>query len=151
MSNSTKLKSRAVVNQARYFMVFLLAVCVLSLAGCGSTTKVYNTQKTVTYNGALYNMGNVQVVAPKVEGTMPNGDVRNMTGMDKKAVNALLDEGSPIMVSMVVKMDSQEMVYRRNSVSKYSEYSSMKKSFESAMSKINKFMANKKSTQLKLK
>ena len=95
-------------------------------------------------------MRNVQRISPLVNGKLPNGDVKNMKGMDKKAVQALLDESSPIMVSMIVEMDSQEMVYARKSVSKYSEFSSMTKSLEGAMNKINKFMANKKSTQLKL-
>jgi hypothetical protein len=149
MNDTFSLNSRAAITNAKRLAVFLLAVCVLSLAGCGST-KVYTAQKTVTYKGALYNMGNVQRVAPRIEGRLPNGDVRNMAGMDKNAVEALLDEGSPIMVSMVVEMDSQEMVYERKSISKYSEFSSMKKSFEKATEKINKFMANKKSTQLKL-
>jgi len=149
MNDNFSLKSRITLTHAKRLMVFLLAVLVLSLAGCGST-KVYTAQKTVTYKGALYNMGNVQRVAPRIEGQLPNGDVKNMASMDKKAVEALLDDNSPLMVSMIVEMDSQEMVYERRSISKYSEFSSMKNSFEKAMSRINKFMANKKSTQLKL-
>jgi len=149
MNDNFSLKSRIAFIHARRLAVFLLAVLVLSLAGCGST-KVYTAQKTVTYKGALYNMGNVQRVAPRIEGQLPNGDVKNMAGMDKKAVEALLEDSSPLMVSMIVEMDSQEMVYERRSISKYSEFSSMKNSFEKAMGRINKFMANKKSTQLKL-
>jgi hypothetical protein len=150
MNDTLSLKLPAVLVNTKRLVVFLLAVCILSLVGCGSTTKVYNTDKTILYKGDLYNMRNVQRISPQISGKLPNGDVNNMKGMDKKAVEALLDEGSPIMVSMVVEMDSQEMVYGRKSVSKYSEFSSMKKSFEKAMNKINKFMANKKSTQLKL-
>ena len=149
MKDILSLKSPAVFVNMKRLLVFLLVVCVLSLAGCGST-KVYTAQKTVTYKGALYNMGNVQRVAPRIEGQLPNGDVKNMGGMDKKTVEALLNESSPVMVSMVVEMDSQEMVYERRNISKYSEFSNMKNSFEKAMGRINKFMANKKSTQLKL-
>jgi hypothetical protein len=43
------------------------------------------------------------------------------------------------------------MVYQRKKISKYSEYSSMLKRFERANSDINKFLADKKKTQLKLK
>ena len=150
MSDTLSLKPRIAFTHAKRLAVFLLAVCILSLMGCGSTTKVYNTDKTILYKGDLYNMRNVQRISPLVNGKLPNGDVKDMKGMDKKAVQALLDESSPIMVSMIVEMDSQEMVYVRKSVSKYSEFSSMTKSFEGAMNKINKFMANKKSTQLKL-
>jgi len=48
-------------------------------------------------------------------------------------------------------LDSQELIYERRNVTKYSEYSSMVKKFESAGKKVASFMANKKSTQLKLK
>jgi hypothetical protein len=150
MYKAKSLQSQAAFLHLKRLAVFLLAVCVLSLAGCGST-KVYTADKTMTYRGDLYNMSNVQRISPLIEGQLPNGDTRNMKGMDKKAIQALLDESSPIMVSMIVEMDSQQMVYRRGSVDKYSEFSSMYKSLESAMNKINKFMANKKSTQLKLK
>jgi len=150
MNKAKSLQSQAAFLHVRRLVVFLLAVCVLSLAGCGST-KVYTADKTMTYRGDLYNMSNVQRISPLIEGELSNGDVKNMKGMDKKAVEALLDESSPLMVSMIVEMDSQKMVYRRSSVSKYSEFSSMYKSFERAMGNINKFMANKKSTQLKLK
>ena len=150
MNRTLSMKPRVALIHAKRLAVFLLAVCILSLMGCGSTTKVYNTDKTILYKGDLYNMRNVQRISPQVNGKLPNGDVKDMKGMDKKAIQALLDESSPLMVSMIVEMDSQEMVYVRKSVSKYSEFSSMTKSFERAMNKINKFMANKKSTQLKL-
>jgi len=149
MNRNHSLSPRAALMNAQRLVVFLLAVCILSLAGCGST-KVYNIQKTITYKGELYNMATVQRVSPVVEGQLSNGDVENMRGMDKRDVEDLLDGNSPIMVSMIVEMDSQEMVYERRSITKYSEFSSMKKNFDRAMGKINKFMANKKSTQLKL-
>jgi hypothetical protein len=150
MNKAMSLHSHAAYLHLRRLTVFLLAVCVLSLAGCGST-KVYTADKTMTYRGDLYNMSNVQRISPKIEGQLPNGDTVDMKGMDKRDVQDLLDDNSPIMVSMIVEMDSQQMVYRRSSVDRYSDYSSMLKSFESAMGRINKFMANKKSTQLKLK
>ncbi|MBT8048498.1 MAG: hypothetical protein HKN57_07635 [Xanthomonadales bacterium] len=138
------------LNNAKRLAVFLLAVCFLSLAGCGST-KVYTANKTITYKGDLYNMSNVQKISTRVEGRLPNGDVRNMKGMDSKAVGALLKEGSPILVTTAVDMDSQEMVYERRSITRSSEFSSMVKRMQSASKKISRFMANKKSTQLRLK
>lgn len=150
MNKAITLQSQAACLHLRRLTVFLLVVCVLSLAGCGST-KVYTADKTMTYRGDLYNMSNVQRISPKIEGQLPNGDTVNMKGMDKGDIQDLLDESSPVMVSMIVEMDSQQMVYRRSSVEKYSEFSSMQSSFERAMGRINKFMANKKSTQLKLK
>jgi hypothetical protein len=143
---SQQLKNPSVTR----LLVVLLAFCTLTIAGCGST-KVYTADKTVLYNDDLFNMSGVQQISSRVEGTLPDGTVENMKGMDKKAVNALLDQSSPIMVSMVVQMDQSEMIYRRQKITKYSEYSSMKKKFDKAMSSINKFMASGSSTQLKLK
>ena len=135
---------------ARFLFTFLMAVGLVFMAACGST-KVYNTDKTMVYKGDIYNMSNVQRIGTRVEANLPNGDTKNMKGMDKKAVEALIKEYKPLMVSQLVEMDSQEMVYQRRKVSKYSEYSSMMKSFDRAANDISNFMANKKSTQLKLK
>jgi len=74
-----------------------------------------------------------------------------MKGMDKKAVEALLKQSSPIMVTTAFEMDGQELLYERRNVTKYSQFSSMVSKFESAGKKVSKFMADKKKTQLKLK
>jgi len=130
--------------------VLLLFAIMLSIGACGST-KVYTAQKTVVYNGALYNMANVQKISSSVIGTKANGDTVNMRTLDKKGVEALLKQESSIVVKTSVDMDSQEMVYQNARVSKYSDYSKMMKRFDGALKDINKFMADKKKTQLKLK
>jgi hypothetical protein len=131
--------------------VFLLAFLMLLMTGCFSSTKVYQTDKTIAYNGALYNMSNVQKIDSRIEGKLPNGEVRDMANMDKKAVQSLLQESSPIVVTTFIDMDGQDLVYERRSITRYSEFSSMKSKFEKAGKKVVSFMANKKSTQLKLK
>ncbi len=130
--------------------VFLLLVSMLSLSGCGST-KVYNISKTMVYNGSTYNLSNVQRIGSRVEGTLPSGDKVQLQQMDKKGFNALLDENKNIQVTAYVELDEKEFVYRNKRVSSYSDYTKILKSQTSAMNNINKFMANKKSTQLKLK
>jgi len=130
--------------------VFLLLICMLSLTGCGST-KVYNASKTVVYNGSTYNLSNVQRIGSRVEGTLPSGDKVNLQQFDKKGFNALLDENKFVQVTSFVELDDKEFVYRNKQVTKYSDYTNILKSQETAMKNINKFMANKKSTQLKLK
>jgi len=130
--------------------VLLLFAIMLSIGACGST-KVYTAQKTVTYNGSLYNMANIQKLSPTVIGTKANGDTVNMRTLDKKGVEALLKAESSIVVKTSVAMDTQELVYQNARVSKYSDYSKMVKKFDSALNSINKFMADKKKTQLKLK
>lgn len=151
MNKALSPRSRMALLQTRRLAVFLVLACMLSLSGCVSKTKVYTADKTMTYRGDLYNMSNVQRISPAVEGKLPNGETVNMKGMDRNEVEDLLDENSPVMVSMYVEMDDQKMVYLRSSVDRWSEFSKMSKSLDSAMGKINKFMANKKSTQLKLK
>ena len=130
--------------------VFLLLICMLSLTGCGST-KVYNASKTVVYNGATYNLSNVQRIGSRVEGTLPSGDKVQLRGIDKKGFNALLDDNNFVQVTAFIELDEKEFVYRNKQVKSYSDFTKILKSQESAMSSINKFMANKKSTQLKLK
>lgn len=133
-----------------YALMLVLAACVLSLCGCGST-KVYTADKTVVYNGTIYNLGNVQKVGSRLDGLTPDGTVINLRGKDKKEIEKLLKDNESMMVSAVVELDDQDMVYERRNVTKYSEISSMNKRFDRALNDISKFMADKKKTQLKLK
>jgi len=141
----------AVRNTVNTIGVLSMVVLMIFLAGCISSSKSYNAGKNIVYNGSMYNISNVKTVNSKVEGQLPNGDVKNMKGMDKKAVEALLKQSSPIMVTTSLDLDGDEMVYERRSITKYSEYSKMTSRFQSAGKKITKFMGNKKATQLKLK
>ena len=133
-----------------YLFAFLLAVAMIALAGCVST-KVYTADKTIVYNGSIYNMANVQQISGRIEGQLPDGSTVNMKTLDKKGVEALLKENKEVVVSTVVGMDEQEMVYQRARVKKYSDYTKMVSRFDGAMSDISRFMADKKKTQLKLK
>ena len=141
--------SAVAVNIKRIVALLLLAA-IVALPGCGSTTKVYTNDKTLVYRGDLYNLSNVQRLGSRVEGTLPNGDKVNMKQMDKKEINKLLDEHESFVVTTYVEMDDKEMVFQNSRVDSYSDVSKMTKNIDSAMSKIQKFMANKKSTQLKL-
>lgn len=142
---------RTVRNTVNSLGIILMVFLMLFMAGCISSSRSYNADKNIVYNGSIYNMANVKTSTATVEGTLPNGDVRSMKGMDKKSVEALLKQGSPIMVTTAFDLDGDELVYERRSVTKYSEYSKMVSNFESAGKKITKFMADKKETQLKLK
>jgi len=151
MFDSFSFKPRSGFSYGNFIAVSLLSVGMLFMAGCFSSTKVVTASKSVTYKGDLYNVSNVSKIGTRIEGKLPNGDVRTMKNMDKKSVQALLEDNSPIMVSSIIDMDDQQLVYERKNITKYSEFSKMQKNFESAAGKISKFMANKKSTQLKLK
>jgi hypothetical protein len=130
--------------------IFLLLISMLALGGCGST-KVYGINKTVVYNGSTYNLSNVQTISSRIEGTLPNGDKVNLKSTDKKAFNSLLDEHQSVRVSSFIELDDKEFVYRNSDVKSYSDFSKIVSRQQSAMNSINKFMAHKKKTQLKLK
>ena len=150
MQSSITLRGHREFSLARYLIVALALVGIMALGGCGST-KVYTADKTIVYNGDLYNMGNVQRIGSRIEGQTSDGTTIDMKNMDKKAVEGALKENGELMVTMAVEMDDQEMVYMRTRVDRYSDYSKMKKRFDGAMKDISRFMADKKKTQLKLK
>ena len=134
--------------------ILVLAVSVLSmllLAGCISSSKVYNNDKNVVYRGTMYNMANVKQIRSVITGTMENDREVTLTNADRKQVEAYLDESSPMFVRMSFEFDEQELVYRANNVDSWRDFSKMKKSFESAGKDISKLMADKKKIQLKLK
>ena len=151
MNVMNDIDKRTVRSTANSLGIVLMALLMVFLAGCISSSRSYNADKNIVYNGSIYNMANVKTSSATVEGTLPNGDVRNMKGMDKKAVEALLKQSSPVMVTTAFDLDGDKLVYERRSVTKYSEYSKMIKNFDSGGKKITKFMGDKKATQLKLK
>ena len=59
---------------SRRLGVFLLAVIMLSLAGCGRT-KVYTADKTVVYRDSIYNMSTVKKIGAREEARTPAGEV----------------------------------------------------------------------------
>ncbi len=130
--------------------VVLLGLCMALFIGCGGT-KVYTVDKTVTYRDAMYNMSTVQKISGREEARLADGTVVNIRNKDKKAMQAMFKENGEMLISMIVDLDEQEMVYLRTNVDNYSDYSRMKKKFDGALKDITKFMADKKDTQLNLK
>lgn len=129
--------------------VFLLAVGMIALAGCGST-KVYTAEKTLVYKDAIYNLSDVQQMGSRIDGQAADGSTVNMRLLDKKGVEKLLKDNPGMVVTTLVVMDDKEMVYERRQVKKYSDYSKMASRLDGAMKDITKFMADGKKTQLKL-
>ena len=122
---------------------------ILLLTACGGT-KVYNNDKTVVYRDAVYNISKVKTITSKTTGKLADDSSVNLAGADRKKIEAYLAEG-PMYVRMAFGLDDQEMLYRASSVTKWSEYNSMLKSFESAKKQITSLMGDKKKMQLKLK
>ena len=146
-TNPSQVKSRL----ARTLVLAVSVLSMLLLAGCISSSKVYNNDKNVVYRGTMYNLANVKQTRSVITGKLKDDTEVQLTNADRKQVEAYLDENSPMFVKMSFEFDDQELVYRASSISKWSEYSKMKSSFESAGKKISKLMADKKQIQLKLK
>ncbi len=138
----------------RFGRTLILAILVISmalLAGCISSSKVYNNDKNVVYNGAMYNLANVKQIKTSISGKLSDSNTVDLKDADRKQIEAYLKEYDTIYVRMVFQFDEQEMLYRASSVDSWSAYNKMKKSLESAGNQISKLMANKKKIQLKLK
>lgn len=133
----------------RAFMLTASIMTILLLTACGST-KVYNNDKTVVYNGAVYNISKVNQITSKISGKLADDSSVDLRGADRKQIEAYLDQG-PMYVRMAFGLDDKEMLYRASSVKKWNEYSKMQKSFESAGKQITSLLGDKKKMQLKLK
>lgn len=133
--------------------ILVLAVSIMTmllLAGCGGT-KVYNNDKTVVYNGAVYNMSTIKQINSKSMGKLSDNNTVNLKGVTKKEFEAYLKEYDSVYVRLFFDLDGQEMLYRASSVDKWKDYQRMQKSFENAGKQITSLMADKKKMQLKLK
>ena len=141
------------ITQRRFGRTLILAVSIMAmllLAGCGGT-KVYNNDKTVTYNGAIYNLSATKQINSKTSGKLSDSNTVDLKGVTKKQFEAYLKEYDSIYVRMAFELDDQEMLYRASSVDSWKDFQKMQKSFESAGGQISSLMANKKKSQLKLR
>ena len=141
---------RSTVPATRLFTLLITLLLAASLVGCGST-KVYTADKTIVYRGTLYNLSNVQKIGSRIEATQQDGTQVNMRTLDKNRQEQLFKDNNGVMVSMVVELDREDMVYSNARMTKYSDYKKAASRFEDALEDINKFMGDKKKTQLKLK
>jgi hypothetical protein len=139
--------------QNRHSRLPILATSILALllfTGCGGT-KVYNSDKTVVYNGAMYNVSKAKQINAKSTAKLSDSKSVNLKGADRKQIEAYLKEYGSIYVRMAFEFDGQEMLYRASSVDRWKDYQNMQKSFENAGKQITSLLADKKKMQLKLK
>ena len=139
--------------QRRFGRMLVLTISILTmllLAGCGST-KVYNNDKTVVYNDAIYNLSKVKQINSKISGKLSDDNTVDLRGVTKKQFGAYLEEYSKVYVRMAFDLDGQEMLYRASSVDRWSDFQKMEKNFKSAGKQITSLLADKKKMQLKLR
>lgn len=140
-------------SQTRSDRRLILAISILTMllfTACGGT-KVYNNDKTVVYNGAVYNVSQAKAITAKNTAKLSDSETVSLIGANRKQIEAYIKEYDSIYVRMAFDLDGQEMLYRASRVDSWSQYQKMNKSFESAGKQITELMADKKKTQLKLK
>lgn len=129
----------------------LLALTVTLLAvSCGST-KVVTANKTMVYRDAIYNVSSVDVFKRSTEATGADGGSVNLDDISKSGFRTLVDEHGKLSVRQAFQLDEVEVVYQAMQVDSWSDYSRMSKRFDNAAEDLQKFLADKKKTQLKLK
>ncbi|HKX54875.1 MAG TPA: hypothetical protein VJN01_02185 [Xanthomonadales bacterium] len=138
------------MNRASAVGLVVMVLLALHLSGCGST-KVYTADKTVVYQQSVYNLANVKVITRKSTAVMADQSVIDLANMDEEGFLPLLAISPSIAVRQVFLLDDIELVYQHASVASWKEFKKLDKRFQSASKDLNKFLANSKKTQLKLK
>lgn len=144
------LRSSGVLRASHQLGLVALLLLALGLGGCGST-KVYTADKTVVYQESVYNVSNVKVFTRKNVAILPDQSTAHLANLDESGFNQLLAGGSAVTVEQGFLLDDIEVLYQRADVSSWKEFKKLNKRFMSASKDLNKFLANSKKTQLKLK
>lgn len=134
----------------KVFRAILILLIAIVLTACGST-KVYDSSKTIVYNGSIYQVTDVKQITSKIEAVKADKSTVNMVNMDKQQATNLIKANSPLFVRMSFQMDEQELVYSATDVDSYRDYDRMRDRFEGAGKDIAKLMSEKKTDQLKLR
>lgn len=137
--------SRARVTVAA--VIGLLGMFVLT--GCGST-KVYNPDKTVEYQGSIYNVSEVKQLSTRMEGVPAAGDAIDLRGYDRKRFDALIKDAGPLTVRTIIALDDKDVIYEQKKIEKGRDFERMQESLQDAYKNLTRFMADGKKTQLKL-
>ena len=144
MDKFMKLKSNLL------FAIMLAVLASLLLTACGGT-KVYDTSKTIVYNGNIYQVTDVKQIGTRVEAVKEDRTIVNLKNKSKDDITALIKANEPLFVRMVFELDEQELIYSATDIDSYRDYSRMESRFEGAGDDIAKLMRAKKTEQLKLR
>lgn len=130
--------------------IALLLMVVIVVSACGGT-KVYDTSKTIVYNGSIYQVTDVKQITNEIVAVKADKSTVNMKNMDKDQATDLINANKPLMVRMSFQMDEQELVYVNTPMDSYREFDRTRDRFEDAGDDIAKLMAETKTDQLKLR
>ena len=131
-------------------IVVAISVALLVLTACGST-KVMTVEKTMTYEGSLYNLSGISKISSRVDGKTSEGEILDLRSVNKAQFRALVEKHGVLDVTTAIDIGDEEIVFQGGTVEKYSDLEKMTKKLSSRMGKIADFMKHKKDTQFKLK
>lgn len=136
--------------RTRILTAALLVLFGAGLAtGCGST-KVYTPEKTVEYQGSIYNVSGVRQLSTRMEAVSATGEKIDLQGYDRKQFDALVKDKGPLTVRSIISLDDTQMVYQQEQIKKGGDFSDMQDDLQDAYKDLTRFMADAKKTQLKL-
>lgn len=127
-----------------------LAALAILITACGGT-KVYDTSKTIVYNGSIYQVTDVKQIESRVEAVIEGQAPISLKTKSKSEIESLIKSNKPLFVRMAFDLDEQELVYSAGDVSSWRDYNRLHGRFENATDDIAKLMAEKKTDQLKLR
>ncbi|NRB70589.1 MAG: hypothetical protein HRU51_01595 [Xanthomonadales bacterium] len=133
-----------------HFSLALLAALTLLLSGCGGT-KVYETTRTIVYQGNIYQVTDVKSIRRINEAQTGDQGTVDLTGMSREAITSLIESHQPLPVRMAFMLDDQELPYSNGPVSSWRDYDRRKSDFDRAGKRIAKLMTEKKTEQLNLR
>ena len=104
-----------------HFSLALLAALTLLLSGCGGT-KVYETTRTIVYQGNIYQVTDVKRIRRINEAQTGDQGTVDLTGMSREAITSLIESHQPLPVRMAFMLDDQELPYSNGPVSSWRAY-----------------------------
>lgn len=120
-----------------------------ALVACGST-KVMTASKTIVYDESIYNVTAVRELRPVREATLADGRTQSLRGMDARALRAFFEDQGEVRVCMRFMLDETSLEYACRRIDSYRDYARLDDRFTDARADIERFLGNRKRTQLDL-
>jgi hypothetical protein len=128
----------------------LSLAAVLVISGCGST-KLVTADKTVTYQGSIYNVSGVRQLTTRLEGETLAGETIDLGGFGKKRFEELVEQQGAVKVRTVIMMDDLRVVHEEKAIERGGDLVKMQENLADAYKDLKKFLAEPGKTQLNLK
>lgn len=127
-----------------------ILLLTITLAGCGGT-RVIVAQKTIVHQDVIYNVSNVDQLRPARMLILPDGSSRDLQKLDDRARKNLFEQYETLQIRLHFLLDDTTLPYLEGRVTSTNELRQAERQFDRALERIQKFLADRKQTQLQLK